>query len=48
MTFGGFDSFEPPERTGHKVRAIRSKEWVKVKCQGYAETRDVRWEWWKK
>jgi bifunctional non-homologous end joining protein LigD len=27
---------------------IRSKEWLKVKCRGYAETRDVRWEWWKK
>lgn len=27
---------------------IRSMEWVKVKCRGYAEIRDVRWEWWKK
>jgi len=25
----------------------RSKEWVKVKCRGYSETRHVKWEWWK-
>jgi hypothetical protein len=25
----------------------RSKGWLK-KCRGYAETREVEWEWWKK